>query len=241
MKRWLLLVTVLPLLATSQTRHECWVRVNTTVLLDKHWSAGLDLLHRSQANYRNGDKNIFHYPLGNLARLWVYYQLPENWTLLLSPFAWLRNNDIEDAKGDLKETEEIRLTGGVVKTIGHRSVKNKNRLLVEERFIQYNDPLHFTQVRLRFQNSLSVPLFSVKNKQALSATFYNEVMVKKDKYPVLFDQERIYGGLQWIHRGTSLDAGYQWVLQKSDTRTFHRNQLYIQLNLRFGKNSSFSR
>lgn len=230
MKRWCVLPVVLPLFAASQTRTESWLKLSVTHAVNKHWAAGIELQYRTQANYREDDKNIFHYPLGEVARLWLYNKLPQNLTLLFSPAGYFRNKEITAIKGDLRQSNEWRIAAGVQKTLNVKKNRNKNRLLLEERFINCNSPAHYTQTRLRLQNSFTFPVISFKKEKTISIFAYNEVMFKKDKHHTGFDQDRIFTAVQWAQHTIEIDAGYQLILQKTTSGSIQHKQLFVQCN-----------
>jgi hypothetical protein len=95
----LLLLLLVSLLTSAQTRNEFWGKLNVIHPFSDHWSIGLELHHRRQANYRSEDKNVFRYQLGNYARVMIYYQLPKKWTIILSPLGYFGNEDILNADG----------------------------------------------------------------------------------------------------------------------------------------------
>ena len=75
MKQWLFIFLFIPIFSTAQNRTEFWSKLNTTVALNKCWSAGIDIQYRRQADYKSGDKNLFHFPMASSIRAWIYYSL----------------------------------------------------------------------------------------------------------------------------------------------------------------------
>jgi len=230
-KRILAVLLFFPLLAFSQTRKEFWLKLNFTHQFSTKWMAGLDLQHRRQANFNQADKNIFHYTLANYGRIWLYYQLPWNWSLVVSPIGYFNNEDILNAAGTLKQTNELRISPGIVKVFDLGTVKNKNRFLYDIRFAEFDQVTHFTQSRFRLQNSFTIPLYSFKKQNQLSYIFSNEILIKKEKKLTGFDQNRVYNAVQWKLHRSDINLGYQWVVQKGTASTFHRHQLYLLLNI----------
>lgn len=221
----------LPIAAASQTRHECWLKMMVTHPLNEHWSLGAELQHRRQANFQVQDKNIFHYPLANYVRAWITYKLPHNWTLVLSPVGYFDNEDIVSSDGELKQTNELRVSPGVIRAFEMGRIRNKNRLLYDARLADFNKSYHFFQSRFRMQNSFSFPVFWVKKENKISYHLSNEILIKKEKTSVGFDQNRLYNAIQWENHGLNIDIGYQWIVQKNGASTFRRNQLFIALNI----------
>lgn len=222
---------VLPLLINAQTRKESWFRLNLTHRFNTNWSAGLDIQHRRQANYKKGDGNILHYPLSSFARAWIYYQLPKGWTLLLSPIGYFDNEDILNANGQLKQTNELRITPGVSNSLIWGSFKIRSRLLYDVRFADFDRPGHYMQSRLHWQESLLVPLCYTGKKSQLFYQLYNELFIKKQRSVTGFEQNRIYNGLQWKVSASAIDLGYQWVVQRGSSSNFKRSQVYLAFNI----------
>lgn len=230
MKSWAILLLAVPLLTASQTRNESWLKFTLTHQLKENWSAGIELQYRRQANYRSGEHNILQLPLGSVARLWFNHKLQKNWTLLFSPAGFFQNDDILNSKGEISRTNEVRVAAGATKSFALNHITNKNRLLLEERFISSNEPVSYFQTRLRLQNSFSLPLFTLKKEKTLSFFLSHELFLKAEKKYTGFDQSRIYNAIQCTRHNTETLVGYQWTYQKSTGRFFHRNQLYIQFN-----------
>ncbi len=231
MNRWLLLLLCMPILSHSQDRNEFWLRIILSHRFAEKWSASLDLHHRRQANYQSGDQNIFHHPLGNYIRGWVQYQLPHQWTLVVSPIGYFDNEDILNSSGELKQTKEWRISPGIIKSIDIGKIRNKNRMLYDARFAGINSDEYFFQSRFRLQDSFVIPLFVMKKENRFSWLLSNELLLKSDKSREGFDQNRLYNALQWDTRHTGVDIGYQWIVQKGTGSRFHRDQLFIMLNI----------
>lgn len=231
MRKAIWIVLLVPQLAFAQTRKEFWLKVNLTHRFDTKWSAGLDVQHRRQANFKTADHNIFHHTMANYVRGWVYYQLPRQWTLVLSPIGYFDNEDILNTAGELKQTNELRISPGIIKSFQWGQVKNKNRFLYDIRFAEFDKTSHFTQSRFRLQNNLLFPLFSLKKNQQFSYLLSNEVLIKKQKQVTTFDQDRLYNAVQWKHGPHDISLGYQWVVQKGTSNIFHRHQLYLLVNI----------
>lgn len=218
-------------ISTAQTRNEFWCRLNITHPLDKHWSIGIDMHHRRQANYQSGDKNIFRYQLGNYARLMLFYQLPEKWTIFVSPLGYFANEDILNRDGELKLTNELRTSLSIIKAFDIGHIKNRNRFQYDIRFPEFDKVSHYVQTRFRLHNSFTIPLHNFSEKSSLNYFISNEIFIKKQKADIGFDQNRIYNALQWKLSRSDINLGYQWVLQKGTNSRFHRNQLYLSFNL----------
>jgi hypothetical protein len=222
---------LLPLLIQAQTRKESWFRLNLTHRFNTNWSAGLDIQHRRQANYKTGDGNILHYPLSSFARAWIYYQLAKGWTLLLSPVGYFDNEDILNVNGELKQTNELRITPGVSNSLVTGPLKIRSRLLYDIRFADFDKPGHYMQSRLHWQESLLIPLCYTGKNSRLLWQVYDELFIKRQRTITGFEQNRIYNGLQWKVSTSTVDLGYQWVVQRGSSSNFKRSQVYLAFNI----------
>lgn len=231
MRQLLLLLYLVPFTLTAQPHAEFWSKLSAVKLINSYWAFGIDVQYRQQANYRKGDKNILHYPMGRSVSSWIYYNLKDQWQIILSPAGWFKNEDISNNNDDVIETTELRQVIGASKTVEIRRIKNKNRLFIEIRFIDFDNSKYHKQSRCRVQNSLTIPLHKKEKLVGLNYYFSNELFIKKQKSITRFDQNRVYNALQWKFKHTDVDMGYQWVVQQSASNTFQRHQLFIMLNL----------
>lgn len=231
MKILLLISFFIPVFSTAQNHTEFWSKLNTTVALNKSWSIGMDVQYRRQADYKSGDKNIFHYPMATSIRAWVYYSLKNQWQIILSPIAYFKNDEILNNNGEIKQTNEIRQMAGTSKSVDLNRIKNKNRFLIEVRYIDFDNNKSYTQFRYRLQNSFTIPLHKKEKTTGINYFLSNEVLIKNQKHQTSFDQNRIYNALQWKFMHADIDLGYQWVVQRNTNNTLHRNQLFLMLNL----------
>lgn len=216
---------------SAQVHNEFWTRLNITHSVGGHWSIGLDMQHRRQANYLTGEKNLFHYPMSSSVRVWVYYQLKKQWQLITSPIGFFENDNILNSTAAIKKNDELRTIVGVSKTIMIKRVKNKTRFIFENRFIDfYKSDYHF-QTRYRLQSNVTIPLHKKISPTGMNYVLFDELYIKTEKHTTDFDQNRVYNALQWKLKHTDIDLGYQWVLQQNPTTTLHRNQFFIIFNL----------
>lgn len=231
MKKWMILFFLLPLLSTAQNRKESWLKIQLTHRFNEQWSAGLELQHRRQANYLESDKNIFHYPLGNYGRVWIYKQLPHQWILVLSPAGYFHNEDIINTAGLLIAINELRISPGIIKLFTAGRIENKNRFLVDIRFAAFDKPFHYIQFRYRMQNSFTFPVYRFPKKTSISYYLSNEYMLRSNNGTLSFDQIRINNAVRWKWNRTTADMGYQFVVQKGNTKCFRRGQLCVGINV----------
>jgi Protein of unknown function (DUF2490) len=231
MKRLLFIFLFVPFFSTAQNHTEFWSKINATATVNKTWSIGMDIQYRRQADYKSGDKNIFHYPMATSIRAWLYYSLKNQWQIILSPIAYFKNDDILNSNGEIRQTKELRQMAGTSKSVEFTRIKNKNRFLIEVRFIDFDNNNSYTQFRYRLQNSFIIPLHKKEKATGINYFFSNEILIKNQKQQTNFDQNRVYNALQWKLMHADIDLGYQWVVQRNTTTTFHRNQFYVMLNL----------
>jgi hypothetical protein len=123
----------------AQHRNELWTKVNFTKSLSKRLDGGMDIQHRRQNGFEN-DYNMLQYGMTSSIRLWAYYKLKHNWSLILSPFAYFDNQVIKPASKEIQGSNELRTMLGVTKGIALGNLTNKNRILYELSSIQNKEP-----------------------------------------------------------------------------------------------------
>jgi Protein of unknown function (DUF2490) len=181
MKRLLLIFLLAPLFSFAQTHTEFWSKLNTTLTVDKSLSIAVDVQYRRQADYKSGDKNIFHYPMATSIRAWLYYSLKNQWQIILSPIAYFKNDDILNSNVEIRQTKELRQMAGTSKSVEFNRIKNKNRFLIEVRFIDFDNNTSYTQFRYRLQNSFIIPLHKKEKATGINYHLSNEILNKKTK------------------------------------------------------------
>ena len=112
------------------------------------------------------------------------------------------------------------------------------RFRLDERFVHENDgmeledgTLYSTRFRFRLQSAWQ--LFALhEGKQRMLVKVYNEVMIHNGDVSKTFDQNRIYGGVEYyFHPNLSLEAGYQGQYQAgSGDKYYDRHILRMSLN-----------
>lgn len=233
MKRYILifLFAQISTFAFSQNRTEFWSKVNVIKTLNPKWSVGLDVQYRTQANYHtSGNKQLFNAPLAQSARLWVYYKLPNNWTITTAPIAYFHNTDVGE-QAILTHSNELRTTWGITKGFQFHQLKNKNRFLYEARFMGLEKPVISIQNRYRLQNNLSFPILKLGEKNVFSIFAMNEIMLKTQKSKTNFDQNRTYLALQYQFKGIEIVSGYQHIFQQGSSSVFQRRTWLTSLNI----------
>ncbi|MFZ9694419.1 MAG: DUF2490 domain-containing protein [Chitinophagaceae bacterium] len=223
----LLIFIVLTVAGWSQTRHETWVRVNFNHWINEKIGLGLELHHRRQSNFLKEEINLLDKPMLNIVRPWFYYRGLKKYVLTISPISFHDYNEIADLNGNLNNFLEIRSTYGIQRNFNFKNVTNRNRIWYELRFTDVNSANRIFQTRLRIQNSLLFPLWTITGNTKLNYNFTNEFFVNQKKDLVNFDHNRFFNGVQLKKRGTEINFGYQWSLHHADPRAYSRHQLFL--------------
>lgn len=234
MKRLILFFFVLhtSLGAFSQNRAELWTKLNIVKTLNPQWTIGTDAQYRSQANYRITDNaNLFDRDLAYSLRFWAFYKLPKNWTINAAPIAYFRNTDILDDFSHLSYSQELRTLWGISKSFTFSKITNKNRLMYEARFIQWNQPNAVVQHRYRLQNGFTFPLFKLQKNSKGNLFVMNEFFLKTQKEKTGFDQNRIYAAFEFQHKWLGLVSGYQHIFQQGSQAVFQKRIWLTTLNV----------
>ena len=214
----------------SQNRNEFWVKASLIKKVDKHWAIGIDIQHRRQADYYKKDKNIFHFALTNSIRLWAYYKLKQNWSIVASPVAYFENENIVNTTGLTVHSEELRSMVGIGKNLFFQKLLNYNRLLYEIDLINFNYPGMITKHRYRLMNNFVFAVKSFDISHSLNYNFFNEVFLKTENGMTSFDQNHFYNGIQWKWKLSDFGLGYQYTYQKATINYINKNQILLSLN-----------
>lgn len=218
--------------AFSQNRAELWTKLNVTKTLNAKWAIGTDIQYRSQANYRISENfHICETDLVRSVRLWAFYKLPQNWTITAAPIAYFANTDILDEAAHLSHSQELRTMWGLSKSFTLAKITNKNRLMYEARFVQWNKPNAFVQHRYRLQNSFTLPIFKLHEHGKGNLFLMNEFFLKTQNAKTGFDQNRIYAAFEFQHKWIGLVSGYQHVFQQGNTAIFQKRIWLTTLNV----------
>lgn len=232
LKRLLLILLLLKGVAFGQTQNEFWAKVYVSEKINPHWTIGADVQHRRQADYVRHEKNIFHYTLSNIARLWAFYKLDNNWTVVTSPLGYFYNENIDKYSGALSCSSDLRSMAGISKTYFPGKISNNNRFLYEVDLLDFNSK-YSSSIRHRYRllNSLSWPVKKINNNQSFSYNFFNEIFYKTESGSSSFDQDHIYNGFQWKIKSSAFNIGYQYTYEKSDNYFVKKNQFLLSLNV----------
>lgn len=217
--------------AFSQNRSEFWTKLTVVKTLNPKWSVGADIQYRSQANYQISDnRNFFENDLSRALRLWVFYKLSPKWTITAAPIAYFSNVEI-NKQLHLAAVNELRSAWGITNSLRFLNVKNKNRFLYENRFIDWNKQNAYFQHRYRLQNAFAIPITKMGENSGINLFLMNEFFVKTQKNITTFDQNRVFAALQLRFKGIELSSGYQHVFQQGSSANFQRKIWLTTLNI----------
>lgn len=217
----------------GQDRTECWTKLSANKTLSAKWSVGLDMQYRTQSDYLSPEnQHLFQYELTHSIRAWVFYKLPQKWTVIASPIAYFSATDIK-SEGKKVETHELRANFGVSKDFKLGVLQNKNRFLTEVRRLQFDEPNAVMQYRYRLQNSLSLPIKKWKEKQSVNLAAANEFFIKTQTLKTGFDQNRTALLLQYQSHFFELTSGYLHIFQQGSSKIFQRRIWLTTLSVSF--------
>lgn len=204
------------------------MKVNITKRITRHTSIGVDLQHRRQSGFDNG--NMLHYRLTSSIRLWTYYKPGHDWSLIFSPIAFFDNQVKDAVHKELQGAKEVRTALGAMKAFAAKKATVSNRMLYEVSIITTADPEKTIRQRYRFQNALSYPLRSFSGNTGLNYQITNELLIQSMRNNLSLDQNRLYSGFQWKMLQADINLGYQITVQKRKRSTY-KNQLLIAFNV----------
>ncbi len=240
------------LTATAQTyrtevRHRpvFWSEVGLAYKTAGKWSFQLDHQYRRQAEDNNGrDLNVFRYPLQQVFRPWVSYQVSKPVRLSLSPiglwWTWSRSNEFQPTTF----FQEVRVIPQLQITKPAGDGEFITRFRTELRWPSRTDTLANTYVFLsdgesqqlladRFNVRLRAMarwIMPIKGKNSSWYTHLSiEPMAVVSKSVQRFDQNRTYLALgRRLRENLRMELGYlnQFSIQKNDAeqlRTFRLN------------------
>lgn len=228
----LLFSSLLPVF--SQDRGEVWTKLSISKVVHSKWSMGVDLQYRGQANYYiPNNHNIFETNLATSIRLWAYYKLAKDWKVTAAPIAYFYNTEIMTDFVEVSHYQEMRTMWGISKNWQISRLKNKNRLMYEARFINWNTSKSITQHRYRIQNVGMVPIQKIHADGKLYLYLMNEYMLKTQQGKTNFDQNRSFLALQLQYKNIELTSGYQFIRQKGNKSDFNKHIWLTSLNFEF--------
>ncbi len=190
----------------------------------------MDVQHRRQANFYEHDKNIFHFGLTNSIRIWTYYTLKQNWSIVASPIAYFENKSIINAPGVRPISKELRSMIGIGKNLFFQKLVNQSRLIYEMDLLNFNYPETLIKHRYRLLNNFILPIKAIDLTHSLNYTFYNEIFFKTQNGMSSFDQNHLYSGIQFKWIQSNFNVGYQYTYQKLIKDYINKNQILLSLN-----------
>jgi Protein of unknown function (DUF2490) len=215
----------------AQQKNEFWSKINIIQHINDHLALGIDAQYRRQADFYAKDKNIFHYPLSKSIRLWIYYKLKNDWTLIASPIAYFNNENLENISGTVNNSNDIRSMAGTSKTFLLGRFRNNNRVLYEADLLAINSCDVTLRHRYRLYNNILFSIKALSETHGLNYYFFNEIFYKTQNGFSSFDQDHLYNGFQWRWKDSDFNIGYQYTYQKDLSNYLHKNQFLFFLNL----------
>jgi hypothetical protein len=120
----------------------------------------------------------------------VQCQLPHQWAIGLSPVGYFSNEYALNSIGLLKQTNEWRISPGIIKSFNKGKLKNWNRLLYDASFAGIGSDEYYFQSRFRVPDNFVTPLFVIKKENRFSWLFSNETLPKGNKGRDGFDEKK---------------------------------------------------
>jgi len=217
--------------SNAQTHDEFWSKLTISKKINNKFLLACDVQFRQQANYKIASKNIFEEPNTRAIRLWLNYKLKNNFTITVAPIAYFANEDIINKNGTLSNTNELRIAFAFTKSFNWKNAKQNNRILVEERFLNYDAVNTINQYRYRIQNSINLLVKKLNNNCNLNYQFSNEFIIKTQQSQISFDQNRIQNALQLQLHKIEFNIGYQYTIQASSNNLIYRNQYLFNTSI----------
>lgn len=206
----------------AQHTNEFWSRIVLNKKLNENWSLASDFYYRTQSGRYPNQPGPFSRPLTVGARAWVYYKFPRQVMIGASPIAYFRNVFIEPG-GAEAITKEIRTAASVTKGFDIGTMNNRNRLLYEARWLHFKTLQH----RLRLQNTLTVPVYAIRESAAINGFLSNEVFYKAQEKHTSFDQDRMFIALQYRTKKAEATIGFQLTVQAHSNGYIYRRQFVL--------------
>lgn len=166
-----------------------WFNMAATNKLNERHAIGADVqfrIGRSEAGTR--DEAVFN--TLKSARLWYYYQLPGEYTLITSPIAMF------SVQENHRRILEYRVSTGVSKKIPLAAVNTDHRVLYEYSTMWFSNNSIRRRQRYRLRNQAQITLLNVKNS-SIDYAISSELFFKTEARNHNFDQYRIATGLHW--------------------------------------------
>ncbi len=211
----------------AQTHFEEWNKISLAKKINLKFSTILDINFRQQSNYKAGDNNCFHLPLMRGERLWLFYNLKNNCSIVGSLF-YGNTNDVINAKADLSSSKETQVNIGLFKKSSIKNTVFKSRALLEKRQINPSNTSKINQFRYRFMELVTIPLKTFSNHQSINCVLFDEAFFKTQQSFTGFDQNRYSTSLQWHFPRVEYNVGFQKTYQNQSHNLIEKNQIVLQ-------------
>lgn len=211
----------------AQTHFEEWNKLSLSKKFNNKFSAVLDVNFRQQSNYKAGDNNCFHLPLMRSERLWLFYYLKNNYSIVGSLF-YANTNDIINSKSDLSSSNETQINIGLFNKSTINKTVFRSRVLFEKRQINSSNASSTNQYRYRFMELVTIPVKIFSNHQSINCVLFNEVFFKTQQSLTSFDQNRFCTSLQWHFLKAEYNIGFQKNYQNQSDNLVEKNQIVFQ-------------
>ncbi len=211
----------------AQTHFEEWNKVSLLKKISNKFSTILDINFRQQSNYKVGDNNCFHLPLMRSERLWLFYNLKNNYSIVGSLF-YANTNDISITKNDLLSSKEMQLNIGLFNKSTIKKIVFRSRVFFEKRQINPINSSNINQFRYRLMELVTIPIKTFSNHQSINCILFNEAFFKTQQSLTGFDQNRFCTSLQWHFPKVEYNIGFQKTYQNQSDNLVEKNQIILQ-------------
>lgn len=215
----------------GQTHQEFWSKLSVSKKISSSLTISLDFQLRQQADFKYSSKNIFELPNTRATRIWLHYNINNNFNLFITPIAFFRNDEMKNFSNNLNTTHELRWGFGIAKSLALKKTILKSRFFFETRYINNTLQNNLTQHRYRWQNSLSISLKKTKNNCDLNYLISNEFFIKTQQNQTSFDQNRVQNMIQIKLSKFDINLGYQFTIQNMNNTVINRNQFLLSYSL----------
>jgi hypothetical protein len=211
----------------AQTHFEEWNKISLLKKINCKSSIIIDVNFRQQSNYKICDNNCFRLPLMRSERLWIFYNLKNNYSIVGSLF-YANINDVINTKSDLSSSNETQINIGLFNKSSIKKIVIKSRILFEKRQINSSTANSTSQYRYRFMALASIPLKILPNHQSINYILFNEAFFKTQQSLNSFDQNRFCSSLQWHFPEVEYNVGFQKTYQNQSDHLTEKNQIVVQ-------------